>query len=277
MTTWYNWLQGQSAAGNNLPNSNYPASQELANINQDAAQQNQSPELLAQTLGNESSFNPYATNSGSTATGLGQTLSGTAANPGYGISPLSDPTDPAQSTLFTSQYLAANPNGYATLSSSEAQLGTTQTGSYQGITSVSGSNDSAPWDSATVQDYSANNTGSTAEYATAETSAVAGAYGSTVVGINPAVTSAQIQAIQASAGQQASATTAAGQTEASGFFSGITDAANNIVNEFENLFERGGLILIALVLGGIALWWIFASTDVGKASTQAVGEAAVAA
>lgn len=57
-------------------------------------------------IGAESSYNPNAYNPATGAYGLGQILSSTAANPGYGIEPV-DPSNPVASLNFAAQYLAA--------------------------------------------------------------------------------------------------------------------------------------------------------------------------
>lgn len=77
-------------------------------IEEAAASEYGVPQTLALDLfGAESSNNPYAINSSSGAMGLGQILPSTAANPGYGISPLSNPFDPTSNADFSMQYLAA--------------------------------------------------------------------------------------------------------------------------------------------------------------------------
>jgi soluble lytic murein transglycosylase-like protein len=72
------------------------------------------PSILTEYIQDESGFNPDAYNASSGAAGLGQILDSTAANPGYGITPVSNPYDPQQSTNFIAQYLSA---AYAQLGS----------------------------------------------------------------------------------------------------------------------------------------------------------------
>lgn len=62
--------------------------------------------LLSSLLAQESSFNPDAYNPSSGAEGIAQIIPSTAADPGYGISPV-DPTNPAASISFAGQYLTA--------------------------------------------------------------------------------------------------------------------------------------------------------------------------
>jgi hypothetical protein len=69
----------------------------------------------------ESGFNPNAYNSQSGATGLSQILASTAASPGYGVSPVTDRTDPNQSLNFAAQYLSALYNKFGNWS--QAVLG----------------------------------------------------------------------------------------------------------------------------------------------------------
>lgn len=62
--------------------------------------------FLAQ-INQESGWNPNAVNASSGATGLAQALPSTAANPGYGVAPLTNLTDPYQSLDFAGAYDAA--------------------------------------------------------------------------------------------------------------------------------------------------------------------------
>lgn len=64
------------------------------------------PLFLAQ-IQQESGWNPNATNPNSSAYGIAQILSGTAANPGYGVKPITDRSDPYASLEFAGAYDAA--------------------------------------------------------------------------------------------------------------------------------------------------------------------------
>lgn len=67
-------------------------------------------DLLRALAEHESDFNPSAANPKSTALGLFQILKKTAMDPGYGVTPMTDPSqrlDPEASTRFASQYLTA--------------------------------------------------------------------------------------------------------------------------------------------------------------------------
>lgn len=90
------------------------------------------PAITRAVVGAESSWNPFARNPGSTATGLGQVLASTAARPGYGVTPLADRTDPAQSLNFVAQYLSALKNQFgswtAALQRYSGQTGTPYAG-----------------------------------------------------------------------------------------------------------------------------------------------------
>lgn len=126
MTDWLAWLESGAQSGNDT-DASY-----LSAVQANAARNGQSPSLLAQVLGDESSFNPGAQAGGSTASGLGQILSGTASNPGFGI-PAVDSSDPIASIGFTSDYLAATGGaGYQSFANASAQAGTNQTGVLNG-------------------------------------------------------------------------------------------------------------------------------------------------
>ena len=62
--------------------------------------------FLAQ-IQQESGFNPNSPASSTGAIGIAQILPSTAANPGYGVAPLADPTNPEASITFAAQYDAA--------------------------------------------------------------------------------------------------------------------------------------------------------------------------
>lgn len=80
----------------------------ISDIEENAASTYGVPETLALDLfGAESANNPNAVNPSTGAMGLGQILPSTAANPGYGISPLTNPFDPTANANFAMQYLAA--------------------------------------------------------------------------------------------------------------------------------------------------------------------------
>lgn len=69
--------------------------------------------ILTGLFAQESGFRPDARNPRSTATGIGQVLDSTAANPGYGLPPLSPEgrLDPAQAIPWSARYLAARAQG----------------------------------------------------------------------------------------------------------------------------------------------------------------------
>lgn len=64
-------------------------------------------DLFRSVIGAESSWNPYAYNLASGAAGLAQVLPSTAADPGYGVAPVTNPYDPRQALRFAASYLAA--------------------------------------------------------------------------------------------------------------------------------------------------------------------------
>lgn len=70
-------------------------------------------QLLTGLFAQESGFRPDARNPRSTATGIGQVLDSTAAQPGYGLPPLSPEArlDPAQAIPWSARYLAARAQG----------------------------------------------------------------------------------------------------------------------------------------------------------------------
>lgn len=92
-----------------------------------AAEYNVDPEMLANQIGAESSFNPNAVSS-TGAVGIAQILPSTAANPGYGVSPV-DPTDPNASINFAAAYTQARggytQQGLANYSGGSYSAGTT--------------------------------------------------------------------------------------------------------------------------------------------------------
>lgn len=69
--------------------------------------------ILTGLFAQESGFRPDARNPRSTATGIGQVLDSTAANPGFGLPPLSPEArlDPAQAIPWSARYLAARAQG----------------------------------------------------------------------------------------------------------------------------------------------------------------------
>jgi hypothetical protein len=81
-------------------------SQLQATATADAEQYGIPPQLFLDRINAESGWNPNAYNA-SGATGLGQVLPSTAADPGYGIAPLTDPTDPNANLSFSAQLLSA--------------------------------------------------------------------------------------------------------------------------------------------------------------------------
>ena len=83
---------------------------DLASLINDAATQRGIPPQLATSLfGTESNFNPTARNPQSGAFGIGQVLASTAANPGYGLQPISsaDLADPGKAVPWALDYLKA--------------------------------------------------------------------------------------------------------------------------------------------------------------------------
>ena len=65
------------------------------------------PAIFTRMIETESSFNPNARNSRSGATGLGQVMSATAQDPGFGVTPLRDRLDAAENLRFSAEYLSA--------------------------------------------------------------------------------------------------------------------------------------------------------------------------
>lgn len=64
------------------------------------------PELVRRVVKQESGFDPNAKNAGSGATGLMQVMEGTARDPGYGVAPIVDRTDPEQNVRLGTSYLS---------------------------------------------------------------------------------------------------------------------------------------------------------------------------
>lgn len=64
------------------------------------------PDLIARMIQQESGGNPNAV-SPAGAMGLMQVMPGTAADPGFGVAPLSDPFDPAANRAFGESYISA--------------------------------------------------------------------------------------------------------------------------------------------------------------------------
>ena len=79
-------------------------------IDQAAINNGLQPDYFRGLLKRESSFDPNAVNDRTGAMGLGQVLPSTAANPGYGIAPLTNPYDPTANINFSAAYLAARVN-----------------------------------------------------------------------------------------------------------------------------------------------------------------------
>jgi soluble lytic murein transglycosylase-like protein len=65
------------------------------------------PAIFTRMIETESSFNPNARNSRTGATGLGQVMSATAQDPGFGVTPLRDRLDAAENLRFSAEYLSA--------------------------------------------------------------------------------------------------------------------------------------------------------------------------
>ena len=82
----------------------FPSYQELAS--EYANQYGVPTDIFTSVIQAESGFNPGAYNSSSGATGIAQILPSTAANPGFGLSPV-DPTNPTDALQFAAQYLRA--------------------------------------------------------------------------------------------------------------------------------------------------------------------------
>ena len=65
------------------------------------------PDIFVQQIQTECDFNPAARNRRTGATGLGQVMSATAQDPGYGVAPLRDRLDPVENLRFSAEYMAA--------------------------------------------------------------------------------------------------------------------------------------------------------------------------
>ena len=65
------------------------------------------PAIFTRMIEAESSFNPNARNSRTGATGLGQVMSATAQDPGFGVTPLRDRLDAVENLRFSAEYLSA--------------------------------------------------------------------------------------------------------------------------------------------------------------------------
>ena len=64
------------------------------------------PEIFVKQIQQESGFNPAARNKRTGATGLGQVMSATAQDPGYGVTPLRDRLDPVENLRFSAEYMS---------------------------------------------------------------------------------------------------------------------------------------------------------------------------
>jgi hypothetical protein len=65
------------------------------------------PDVLFNLLKTESNFNPKAVNKASGAQGIAQVMPDTAADPGYDVTPLSNPFNAEDSIRFSAEYLSA--------------------------------------------------------------------------------------------------------------------------------------------------------------------------
>ena len=65
------------------------------------------PAIFTRQIEKESGFNPNARNEKTGATGLGQVMSATAQDPGFGVTPLRDRLDAAENLRFSAEYMAA--------------------------------------------------------------------------------------------------------------------------------------------------------------------------
>ena len=65
------------------------------------------PVIFTRMIETESSFNPNARNARTGATGLGQVMSATAQDPGFGVTPLRDRLDAVENLRFSAEYLSA--------------------------------------------------------------------------------------------------------------------------------------------------------------------------
>jgi soluble lytic murein transglycosylase-like protein len=65
------------------------------------------PAIFTRMIETESSFNPNARNARTGATGLGQVMSATAQDPGFGVTPLRDRLDAVENLRFSAEYMAA--------------------------------------------------------------------------------------------------------------------------------------------------------------------------
>ena len=65
------------------------------------------PAIFTRMIEIESSFNPNARNARTGATGLGQVMSATAQDPGFGVTPLRDRLDAVENLRFSAEYLSA--------------------------------------------------------------------------------------------------------------------------------------------------------------------------
>lgn len=65
------------------------------------------PAIFTRMIETESSFNPNARNARTGATGLGQVMSATAQDPGFGVTPLRDRLDAVENLRFSAEYLSA--------------------------------------------------------------------------------------------------------------------------------------------------------------------------
>lgn len=65
------------------------------------------PAIFTRQIEKESGFNPNARNEKTGATGLGQVMSATAQDPGFGVTPLRDRLDPVENLRFSAEYTAA--------------------------------------------------------------------------------------------------------------------------------------------------------------------------
>lgn len=226
--------------------------------------------LLADVLGQESGWNPNAINASSGATGLAQVLPSTAANPGYGVTPLSNPYDSSSSISFAGQYLRALFQKTGSWQGAVQAYGTVPSsgGLTAGQQSVLAAAQAA--DAGQGTDTSgASGTGSTGDGSGLSASQFASILGSAGAGLDTGVTSGQMYG--ATSGTGAGYPVDVGlEPGTGGLIGGVTGyigdqihaATSGILSTATSLASRFGLVLLGVVLIGGAIAWMIAGNKV---------------
>lgn len=172
--------------------------------------------LTSAVIQNESAWNPAAYNPASGATGLGQFLPSTAANPGYGALPF-DPTNPQNSINGVSSYLSGLHNALGSWTAALNQ--------YSG---------GAPYGQAIGQSLDAGN-GVPASTGGAQTGG--GSWLSNLFGGASALNTGNYSA-----------------GDAGGIVGQYGGASGGLLSGLGNILSDGFMLLLAVIIIGVGLW-----------------------